>query len=159
GRCSCIIVPSPSRPHGTVLKARCSDECNRAGRTEYIRRVPTPRFEARALLRQVLLTTPAASPDGSQVAYVRRTVEGGLYRHRIWLVPWRGGRARPLTGGPNDTQPRWSPEGERLLFLSDRSGRTQPWVLPLAGGEPEQLVEVDGNVAAAEWSPDGRRVL
>jgi len=121
--------------------------------------VPTPRSEARDLLRQVLLTTPAVSPDGSQVAYARRTIEDGRYRCRIWLVTWRGGRARPLTGGPTDAQSRWSPDGERLLFLSDRSGRAQPWVLPLAGGEPEQLVEVDGDVAAAEWSPDGRRVL
>ena len=135
------------------------EECNRAGRTEYIRRVPTPRFEARDLVRQVLLTTPAVSSDGSQVAYVRRTIEDGGYRNRIWLVPWRGGRARRLTGGPTDAQPRWSPDGERLLFLSDRSGRMQPWVLPLAGGDPEQLVEVDGEVVAAEWSPDGRRVL
>ena len=121
--------------------------------------MPTPRFEARDLLRQVLVTAPEVSPDGSHVAYVRRTIEDREYRYRLWIVPWRGGRPRRLTGGPTDARPRFSPDGERLLFLSDRSGRMQPWVLPLAGGEPEQLVEVDGDVGAAEWSPDGRRVV
>src|SRR5439155_9479185 len=42
---------------------------------------------------------------------------------------------------------------------SRRSGSTQPWLLPLAGGEPTQLCELRGGVQAAEWSPDGRRVL
>jgi dipeptidyl aminopeptidase/acylaminoacyl peptidase len=120
---------------------------------------PRRRFEARDLLRQVLLTQPEVSPDGGTVAYVRRTIEGGEYRYRIWSVPWRGGRARRLTGGDMDVRPRVSPDGERLLFLSNRSGSTQPWVLPLGGGEPEQLAELGGNVTAAEWSPDGRRVV
>ncbi len=120
---------------------------------------PPRRFEARDLLRQVLLSHPAVAPDGSQVAYTRRTVEGGEYRYQIWVVPWRGGRPRRLTGGPVDLAPRFSPDGGRLLFLSNRSGRTQPWVLELDGGEAEQLAELDGEVAGAEWSPDGRRVL
>ncbi len=121
--------------------------------------MPTPRFAARDLLRQILLTEPVVSADGAQVAYIRRTIEDGDYRHRIWIVPWRGGRPRKLTGGPVDLAPRFSPDGKRLLFLSNRSGGMQPWVLRLDGGEPDQLVEVEGNVGAAEWSPDGRRVL
>jgi dipeptidyl aminopeptidase/acylaminoacyl peptidase len=120
---------------------------------------PAPRFQPRDLLKQVQLSGPAVSPDGGQVAYVRRTIERGEYRFRIWAAPWRHGRARRLTSGDVDARPRFSPEGERLLFLSQRSGRMQPWVLPLGGGEPEQLAELEGNVAAAEWSPDGRRVL
>ena len=121
--------------------------------------MPARRFEARDLLRQVLLTQPTVSPDGGTVVYVRRTIEGGEYRHRIWAVPWRGGRARRLTGGELDVRPRVSPDGERLLFLSNRSGSMQPWVLPLGGGEPERLAELEGDVTAADWSPDGRRVV
>ena len=52
-----------------------------------------------------------------------------------------------------------SPDGASLLFLSDRSERLQPWLLPLGGGEPRQAVELDGPVGAARWSPDGRRLL
>jgi dipeptidyl aminopeptidase/acylaminoacyl peptidase len=117
------------------------------------------RFEPRDLLRQVLLSHPAMAPDGERVAYTRRTIEGGEYRFRIWSVPWRGGHPQRLTGGDVDLRPRFSPDGERLLFLSNRSGRVQPWVLPLGGGEPTQLAELEGDVGAAEWSPDGRRVL
>jgi dipeptidyl aminopeptidase/acylaminoacyl peptidase len=117
------------------------------------------RFQARDVLRQVLISHPSVSPDGERVAYTRRTIEGGEYRSRIWSVPWRGGRARRLTGGDIDLRPRFSPDCERLLFLSNRSGRMQPWVLPLAGGEPTQLAELDGDVGLSEWSPDGSRVL
>jgi dipeptidyl aminopeptidase/acylaminoacyl peptidase len=120
---------------------------------------PRRPFQASDLLRQVLLSHPTMSPDGERVVYTRRTIEGGDYRFRIWSARWRGGRPQRLTGGEVDLRPRFSPDGDRLLFLSNRSGRTQPWVLPLAGGEPEQLAELDGDVGAAEWSPDGRRVL
>ncbi|MFN2470007.1 MAG: alpha/beta fold hydrolase [Gaiellaceae bacterium] len=122
--------------------------------------MPRPRgFQPRDLLRQILVSHPVVASDGDQVAYTRRTVERGEYRFRIWAVPWRGGRPRQLTAGAVDARPRFSPDGETLLFLSERSGRMQPWTLPLAGGEPTQLAELDGNVTAAEWSPDGRLVL
>jgi dipeptidyl aminopeptidase/acylaminoacyl peptidase len=122
--------------------------------------VPARRpFQARDLLRQVLLSQPAVSPDGGRVAYTRRTIEDGDYRFRIWSVPWKGGRAQQLTTGDIDVRPRFSPDGERLLFLSNRSGSVQPWVLPLAGGEPTLLAKLDGDVGACEWSPDGRHVV
>ncbi len=116
-------------------------------------------FQPRDLLRQVLISSPAVSVDGERVAYTRRTIEAGEYRTRIWSVPYRGGRPEQLTAGDSDLRPRFSPDGNTLLFLSKRSDSVQPWLLPLGGGEPRRLVELAGNVRAAEWSPDGRRVL
>jgi dipeptidyl aminopeptidase/acylaminoacyl peptidase len=104
------------------------------------------------------LTQLAVAPDGASVVYGRRTIEGGEYRTRLWRVPITGGRSEQITTGDTDTRPRFSPDGKTLLFLSTRSGKSQPWLLPLAGGEPAQLAEFEGQVGAAEWSPDGKAV-
>ena len=100
------------------------------------------------------------APDGSSVVYGRRTIENGKYRKTLWRTTFRGGRPDRLTAADGmDARPRFSPDGASLLFLSDRSGRSQPWVLPLSGGEPRLLADVPGDVSAAEWSPDGGTVL
>src|SRR6058998_3130388 len=117
------------------------------------------RFTPRDLLRETRISQLALAPDGSAAVYARRTIEGGEYRTRLWRIPTTRGRAEQLTSGDLDTRPRFSPNGRTLLFLSGRSGRAQPWVLPLGGGEPAQLAEFEGGVGVAEWSPDGRQVL
>jgi dipeptidyl aminopeptidase/acylaminoacyl peptidase len=117
------------------------------------------RFAPKDLLRETLVTHLAVAPDGSSAVYGRRTIEGNEYRTRLWRVSLGRGRAEQITTGNVDLRPRFSPDGRSLLFLSTRSGKSQPWVLPLAGGEPTQLAELEGQVGAAEWSPDGRHVL
>ena len=117
------------------------------------------RFTPKDVLRETLITHLAVAPDGSSAVYGRRTIERNEYRTRLWRVPLGRGRAEQVTTGDVDVRPRFSPDGHSLLFLSTRSGKSQPWVLPLAGGEPSQLAEFDGQVGAAEWSPDGRHVL
>jgi dipeptidyl aminopeptidase/acylaminoacyl peptidase len=119
---------------------------------------PRP-FRPRDVLRQVQMQELAVAPDGESVVYARRSVEDGEYRKRLWRLPWRGGRPEQLTRGELDAEPRFSPDGKTLLFLSRRSGKTRPWLLPLAGGEPTEVAAPAGDVARAEWSPDGRRIL
>ena len=59
-----------------------------------------------------------------------------------------------------DAAPRISPDGSAVLFTSDRHEKVaQAFVMNLSGGEPRMLPAVEGGVSAAEWSPDGRRVL
>jgi dipeptidyl aminopeptidase/acylaminoacyl peptidase len=117
------------------------------------------RFTPKDVLRETLITNLAVAPDGSSAVYGRRTIEGNEYKRRLWRIPLTGGRADQITTGDLDTRPRFSPDGRTLLYLSTRSGKSQPWLLPLAGGEPTQLAEFDGQVGAAEWSPDGQTVL
>jgi dipeptidyl aminopeptidase/acylaminoacyl peptidase len=116
------------------------------------------RFTPADLLRETLVKELAVAPDGSSVVYARRTIESGEYRTRLWRVPMSRGRAEQITGGDVDMRPRFSPDGSSLLFLSTRSGRSQPWLLPLAGGEPKQVAELAGQVGGAEWSPDGSTI-
>jgi dipeptidyl aminopeptidase/acylaminoacyl peptidase len=110
--------------------------------------------------RQVLLQHLAVSPDGAWAAYSRRTVERGKYRSRLWRVSLDGGRPEQLTfADANDLNPAFSPDGETLAFLSDRSEeRMHPWLLPLGAGEPRQAAELEV-AGSPRWSPDGRTLL
>src|SRR5439155_273079 len=59
----------------------------------------------------------------------------------------------------SDNRPRFSPDGRSLVFISDRAGKPQAWVISLSGGEPRQVTDIPGGVTAAEWSPDGKKLL
>jgi dipeptidyl aminopeptidase/acylaminoacyl peptidase len=117
-------------------------------------------FEPEDLLRQAQIQDVALSPDGATVVYSRRVIDGNRYVTNLWLAPWSGGEARQLTFGVSkDVEPVFSPDGQTLLFISDRGGRMQPWLLPLTGGEPRVAADVPGETSAAWWSPDGTRIL
>jgi dipeptidyl aminopeptidase/acylaminoacyl peptidase len=55
-----------------------------------------------------------------------------------------------------DRHPRWSPDGQRLLFESNRSGDMQLWIIDLHGGEARQLTTIATEAGNALWSPDGK---
>ena len=113
---------------------------------------------------RVVPSDPRISPDGSRVAFVAATV-GKKEEHRtraIWIGE-RGQPARQLTAGTaNDHAPRWSPDGTRLLFQSDRRNpgddEQRLFLLPIAGGEARPLGELGGELSESAWSPDGRFV-
>ncbi|MDP9362768.1 MAG: S9 family peptidase [Chloroflexota bacterium] len=76
-----------------------------------------------------LVGDPQVSPDGSRVAYVvtRLDQEADDYKAAIWVVPIDGGEPAQLTSGTaRDTTPRWSPDGTKLAFVSNRAPHEQP---------------------------------
>ncbi|HTG46499.1 MAG TPA: alpha/beta fold hydrolase [Actinomycetota bacterium] len=111
------------------------------------------------------LGTPEASPDGRLVAFPGEVLAGfeGHERSRICLAAADGSGWRTITAGPNDdVQPRWSPDGSTLTFLSDRlqEGRLQVYALDARTfGEARRLGDVAGVVEHHRWSPDGTRLL
>lgn len=119
------------------------------------RRILTDEFIAQPLPEQ-----PALSPDGSQIVYVLRTVnrEEDRDERSLWLVPAAGGRARRLTQGTADTAPAWSPDGTRIAFLRVHEGHAQLFVLPIAGGEPEQVTRQPLGAGPPVWSADSGRI-
>jgi dipeptidyl aminopeptidase/acylaminoacyl peptidase len=79
----------------------------------------------------------------------------------LWLANWAGDASVQLTRGESVSEPRFSPDGRYLSFLSARPAgeRTQLWVLDRRGGEPRQLTHVSGELTSYEWSPDAQRVV
>ena len=117
-------------------------------------------FQPKDVLSQVVIAAVAVAPDASSVVYVRRTVEEGKYARRLWRTTFDATKPDQLTNArASDTRPRFSPDAKQLVFISDRSGKPQAWTLNLTGGEPKQVTDLPGGVLAADWSPDGQRLL
>lgn len=108
-----------------------------------------------------LIADAQISPDGSQVAYVQTILdkEKNDYRASIYLVSTGGGKPRRYTSAAaKDTSPRWSPNGETIAFLSNRSGSNQLWTISAAGGEASQLTDLREGINGFSWSPDGSTI-
>jgi len=108
---------------------------------------------------------PMPSPDGAEIVFRGERLDR-LEGHpvgRICLVGSDGTGLRTITDGPNDdSEPRWSPDGGRLTFRSDRErkGRHRLYVLDRGAiGEAEALGAFLGSVEWHRWSPDGSRIL
>ena len=102
------------------------------------------------------------SPDGRWIAYAEtRDEDANLYLRPVAATDGAGPEERALTTGPaKDLSPRWSPDGRRLLFRSDRDGKgTELFTLELSSGAITQLTDDDAFVNDASFSPDGERVL
>lgn len=119
-------------------------------------------LDVEILVRLDRVSEPTLSPDGRLVAYALRETDFENNRgiSAIWLVPADGSRpARRLTAkGSNASQPRFSPDGKSLYFLSNRSGTQQLWRLPLDGGEAIQLSDFPLDVGVYALSPKGDAV-
>ena len=89
-------------------------------------------------------------------------------RRHLWVVTVPGGEARQVTDGQdwNDTDPQWSPDGTRIAFVSDRTGKayddsrnTDVWVIPSTGGELTKISDHPFDDESPRWSPDGKKIL
>ena len=103
------------------------------------------------------------APDGAAVAYLVTSYdkESDESRSALWLANWAGDASVQLTRGESVSEPRFSPDGRYLSFLSARpaEGKAQLWVLDRRGGEPRQLTHVTGELSDYEWSPDSEHVV
>jgi dipeptidyl aminopeptidase/acylaminoacyl peptidase len=111
------------------------------------------------LYRFKRVSDPQISPDGGMVAYVLTTVDldGNRSLSNIWLASTSGGNPRQLTTtSKKDSHPHWSPDGKRILFVSNRSGESQLWIIDLNGGEARQLTTIASEASTGIWSPDGK---
>src|SRR5438874_90013 len=78
----------------------------------------------------------------------------------VWVVEVATGKSRQLTGGPgSDRQPRWSPDGKTLAFISTRDSGAQVWVLPIAGGDARKVSSLADGASDPIWLPDGSGLL
>ncbi|NOZ79588.1 MAG: S9 family peptidase [Acidobacteria bacterium] len=103
---------------------------------------------------------PQVTDDGTLVAFtVRRfELEKGENWSEIWVMAPDGSHQRQMTfGHHHDGTPIFSPDGTKLLFVSDRSGKTpQLYVMTVNGGEPRKLTSWPLGVSHPVYSPDGK---
>jgi len=93
------------------------------------------------------------SPDGEQVAYI---VERGGGVTDIQVAPLAGGPPRVLVAGSNENWlAGWSPDGQTILFESNRGGNVDVWTVSAAGGAPRQLTNWPTFETNPAWTADG----
>lgn len=113
------------------------------------------------------IADPQISPGGSQVAFVKISVnqKKDAYETSLWVVPIGGTRqARPLTSGPRDLSPRWSPNGRTIAFTraGEKDGKPQPpqiYLLPMEGGEARAVTDLAKGAGIPVWCPDGKTII
>ena len=99
-----------------------------------------------------LPNNPALSPDGTTLAFD--------WNGDVWTVPSAGGVARPLTQQPGRSrEPKFSPDGRSLAFISDREGSPQAYVMPAQGGVPRQITFHTAGFNLQGWTPNGKKLL
>ena len=93
------------------------------------------------------------SPDGKTIAF---DLMGDIY-----TLPIEGGKATPFTSGmAYETHPRYSPDGNKLLFTSDRAGNDNLWYIDLVKKDTVQVTkDKSGDVPGAHWTPDGDYIV
>ena len=81
---------------------------------------------------------PEFSPDGKRIVYASYL---GQSWHQLWILPSEGGDAFPLSYGDFDNiNARWSRDGGKIAFISNRTGNTSLWIQEIPGGAQTQLV-------------------
>jgi dipeptidyl aminopeptidase/acylaminoacyl peptidase len=115
-------------------------------------------FNVHDLVTMQRIGDPQVSPDGKQIVFVLRTTDMDANRGRndLWMVNTDGSGMKRLTSHPAaDFNPRWSPCGKRIWFLSTRSGSVQIWHISPAGGEAIQFSNLPLDVGNLIVSPYG----
>ncbi|CAA9547690.1 MAG: Acylamino-acid-releasing enzyme [uncultured Thermomicrobiales bacterium] len=120
---------------------------------------------------------PGGAPADGRTVADERLIERIAYRfdgrgyldrpNKLWAIPVDGGEARRLTDGDaDDAQHAWSPDGARIVFVSNRTPLPERdtnrvsalYDVPAAGGAVRCLTEGEVDFAAPVWSPDGSRI-
>jgi Tol biopolymer transport system component len=93
------------------------------------------------------------SPDGQTIVF---DFLGDLY-----TIPITGGDATQITEGMQfDSQPRFSPDGKKVIYISDESGGENVWTVELDSKEKKQITKGNTNsYQSPEWSPDGKYMI
>ena len=104
-------------------------------------------------------TDPRVSPDGKTIVYVRKSndIMKDRERSNLWQISVDGTDHRPLYSGlKNIRSPRWSPNGEKLAFVSNDTGSQQIHVRWLDNGETALISQLQASPSNLSWSPDGK---
>jgi dipeptidyl aminopeptidase/acylaminoacyl peptidase len=104
---------------------------------------------------------PQISPNGKQIVYVRQFADVMSDRRasNLWIINFDGSENRALTTGTySDSSPRWSSDGTRIAYVSERDGKSQIYVRWMDSGQTAKLTDLEYSPSGLEWSPDGKQI-
>ncbi|MBM7693429.1 dipeptidyl aminopeptidase/acylaminoacyl peptidase [Peribacillus deserti] len=118
-------------------------------------------ISAEDLYQLYSVTDPQLSPCGEKAAFVKTIADlDNHYTSNIYLLDLNTRSTSQWTFGKHKNHsPRWSPDGEKLAFLSNRSGETQIYLISKNGGEAECLTELNNGAGSIVWSPCSSKIL
>jgi len=123
------------------------------------------KISAEDLYRFQAITGCAISPDGQHVAFALHRVDRRSEKKyaNIWIASTNGGGTPTqfTFGDQRDVQPRWSPDGKQLAYLSNQHSarQSQITIIPLGGGAPRPVTNLRGSFVSFRWSPDGTQFV
>jgi dipeptidyl aminopeptidase/acylaminoacyl peptidase len=123
---------------------------------------PSHAFQGRDIFSLQWATDPRIRPDGRAIAYVRGSYDimADRPRQSIWLVDVDTGAQTPIASGPGSHfSPRWSPDGNRLAYVSTADGgHSQLFVRWMQTGQAARITDLTEAPSDLSWSPDGRSI-
>src|SRR3989454_5512502 len=117
------------------------------------------RFTIDELLKVRRVGDSQVSPKGDLVAFTitDMSVTANKGTTQIYVVPLGAGEVRQLTNDEHSSaSPRWSPDGEKLAFISARDGEAQIWTIDVSSGTLKKITNISTGAGDPVWSPDGK---
>lgn len=105
------------------------------------------------------VSDPQISPDGSKIIYVRnfKDIMTDKNLSNLWIINFDGSQNRPLTtGNTKDLYPRWSPDGKKIIFKSNKDGDMKLYLMWMDTKQETVLSGTGDLPGQVSWSPDSR---
>ena len=108
------------------------------------------------------VSNPQISPSGDKVLYQRNfnDIMTDQSFSNIWLIDYDGNNNRPITTGNfKDNSPKWSNQGDKFLFKSNREGKSQIFLFDLNNNSIQKLTNFQYSIESIQWSPNDKYIL
>ena len=118
-----------------------------------------PKFTSSDVFDLEYVSTPNVAPDGNKIVYVRnfKDIMTDNNHSNLWIINKDGSGNYPLTtGNQNDHSPLWSPDGQQILYVSNKDGRSQLYLMWLSNRSVTKLSNLQQGPSSLTWSPNGR---